>query len=215
MSIIDLARTHWRVCVQVRIGRVVFHIPYNGENYLMFRCRKCGWCCRNMKWGALLLTVGDVKRLSSRLGYGSISEFLDRECIYSTLYEREVYTFEGEPLSVTYRGWFLKRYDGETAETIVQPHSCRFQQENLCSIYEDRPMVCRKYPYAINWDCYAYLHACYAYTPQSRCRGFVKRKNLKRKWLSPWVKTLLEVAEEIEETTALGITIIEEVAGGK
>jgi len=198
--------------VLVRIGAVVFHIPHDGRSYLMFRCRKCGWCCKNMRWGSLLLTVGDIRRLRKALGYGSVSEFLDRECIYSEICEREVYPlFYPGSMKATYRGWFLKRWSGETSETVVEQHPCRFQHGRLCSIYESRPIVCRKYPYAISLDPYGLLHAFYAHIPGNKCRGFEERPHLKRKWLSPYVKILLQAAEEIRETEALHLTTIEEV----
>jgi len=114
--------------VPVKLGSVTFHIPYDGENYLLFKCAKCGSCCRGQRWEALLLTEGDVKRLSKRLGYSSMSKFLDEECIFAEVTEpKEVWPLIGRPpVKVRYTGFYLKRFDGENEETVLKPHACRF-----------------------------------------------------------------------------------------
>jgi len=199
--------------VPVRIDKVVFHIPFNGTNYLMFKCRRCGSCCRGQRWEALLLTMGDVKRLSKALGYSSMSEFLDRECVFMEVSEpKEVYPLiEGPPVKARYAGFYLKRFDGEDEETALKPHACRFvTEDNLCSIYEARPVVCRKFPYTTYRE-EGLTHAYYVNVPFSNCPGYREKRHLKRKWLTPWVKPLLEADREILESLQSGFFMITEI----
>jgi len=193
--------------VPVRIGEVVFHIPFNGTNYLMFKCRRCGSCCRGQRLEALLLTMGDVKRLSKALGYSSMSEFLDRECVFTEVGEpKEVYPLIGGPP-------VKARYAGFCEETVLKPHACRFvTEDNLCSIYEARPVVCRKFPYT-TYRVEGLTHAYYVDVPFSNCPGYREKRHLKRKWLAPWVKTLLEADREILESLQSGFFMITEVEG--
>ena len=199
--------------VPVRIGRMVFHIPFDGSNYLMFKCRKCGSCCRGQRWEALLLTEADVKRLSKALNYSSMSEFLDKECVYAEVTEpRQVYPLIGKPpVKATYVGFYLKRFDGENAETVLKPHACRFLTENnLCTIYEARPVVCRKFPYT-TYHQEGLTHAYYVNVPSSSCPGYREKRRLKKQWLTPWVKDLIEADREILGAVQSGFFMITEV----
>jgi len=199
--------------VKVRIGQVVFHIPYDGQNHLLFKCRRCGACCRGQRWEALLLTEGDVKRLSKALGYSSMSEFLDKECVHAEVTEpKEVYPLIGkQPLKATYAGFYLKRFEGENKETVLKPHACRFvTEDNLCSIYQARPVVCRKFPYTTYHDGDV-IHAYYVNVPFSACLGYREKRHLKRKWLAPLVKDFIQADKEIRESVQSGFFMVTEL----
>jgi len=199
--------------VPVRTGQVIFHVPYDGENYLLFKCRRCGYCCRGQRWEALLLTPGDVKRLSKRLNYSSMKEFLDKECVFTSVTEpKEVWPLMGRPsIKMKYAGFYLKRFDEENQETVLKPHACRFVTENnLCSIYEARPVVCRKFPYTTHYE-QGIVHAMYVDVPFSSCEGYRPKAHLKKQWLSPWVGLLMEADKEIAESVQTGFFMITEV----
>jgi len=201
---------------QARVGNMIFHIPHDGESYLMFKCRRCGFCCSNQKQGALLLTLGDMKRLAKALNYSGIKGFVDAECVWAEVTEpKEVYPLIGlPPVKVKYAGYFLKRFEGENEQTIEEPHRCRFlTAENLCSIYDVRPVVCRKFPYTVLMDDVGVYHAYYVDVPWSLCPGYRGKKHLKLKWLAGWVENLTQGYQEAVETVKnnlIQITSLEE-----
>jgi len=200
--------------VQYRIADMVFHIPFDGSNCLMFKCQKCGGCCRDQRWEALLLTEGDVKRLSKVLNYStSMSEFLDKECVFADVSEpKEVYPLIGmPPVKARYAGFYLKRFEGENEETVQKPHACRFvTEDNLCSIYEARPVVCRKFPYT-TFHKGGLTHAYYVNVPFSTCPGYREKHHLKKQWLTPWVKDLMEGDREILQSVQSGFFMVTQV----
>ena len=197
---------------RIRIGNVVFHIPFDGSKYLLFKCARCGSCCRGQRYLCLLLTYGDMKRLSRYMKYPSIEAFLKRECVLAEVNERDVYPIIGAPpVKASYIGYFLKRFKDENEETITKPHKCRFLTDrNLCSIYDARPMVCRKFPYTVIWDG-ELLHAYYVVTPWLKCMGYRAKPKIKRSWLSPYVKHLTQSFEETIETVSKGLMVITDV----
>jgi Fe-S-cluster containining protein len=200
--------------VPVQIGQMVFHVPHDGSNYLLFKCRKCGACCRGQRWEALLLTEGDVKRLTKALGYSSMKEFMDKECILAEVTEpKEVYPLiGGPPVKARYAGFYLKRFKGENRRTVLKPHACRFvTEDNLCSIYEARPIVCRRFPYTTYRNQQGLTDAYYVDVPFSTCQGYREKRHIKKQWLTPWVKDLLEGDREILESVQSGFFMITEM----
>ncbi len=95
-----------------------------------FSCRQCGSCCRETEPGSNLVMVGqeEISRImqSTGLSFEEIVEpYPDRICEG----DRD-YTF----------GWVLRRTgDG-----------CRFLHGSICQIYEDRPWICRTYPFMLD-----------------------------------------------------------------
>jgi len=99
-----------------------------------FRCSRCGDCCRGTGTDGSLVLLGreEVERLTRRLGlpleevaepYPDVVEFRGARCRL---------------------GWALRR-TGEGA--------CRFYDEvGGCSVYEDRPHLCRTYPFMLDGD---------------------------------------------------------------
>ena len=187
---------------QVRIANMVFHIPFNGESYLMFKCRRCGRCCNNQKQGALMLTLGDIRRLTKHFGYLGITKFLKAECVWAEVTEpKEVRALGLPPCSVKYASYYLKRFQEENESSIEKPHRCRFlTNANLCEIQEAKPVVCRKFPYSIAKDKASTYHAIYVDVPWSQCKGYREKKKVKTQWLTGWIKPLIDGAEEVYET---------------
>ena len=201
---------------QIRIANMIFHIPFNGENYLLFRCRHCGWCCNNQKQGALMLTLGDIKRLTKHFRYPGMTKFLEAECVWAEVTEpKEIYALGLPPCNVKYAGYYLKRFKGENEATIEKPHRCRFlTTDNLCQVQQVKPVVCRKFPYAIQKDRTGTYHAIYVDVPWSRCQGYREKRKVKLQWLTPWVKPLIDGAEEIYETLENNLMQITEIDYG-
>ena len=187
--------------VPLKIGDIVFHIPFDGSEYLLFKCAKCGFCCRSQRYGALLLTYGDIERLSKAFNNLSTKDFLEKECIRAQIQEKEVYpVLSGPPVAADYIGYFLKRFDGENKETIMKPYPCRFlTEDNLCSIYDVRPTVCKKFPYTV-YKTESLYHAYYVVTSQLECKGYRAKRKIKKKWLSEWAKPLIDGGNEVIET---------------
>ena len=199
-------RTYGRDRLQdmpVQVGPMTFHLPFNGCECLMFKCARCGWCCNNQKQGALMLTLGDIRRLTKRLGYPGMTKFLEAECVWTETREpKEVYLLSGDAYDVENAGYYLKRSADETEETIHQPRRCRFlTRDNLCEIQDAKLVVCRKFPYIVsNPDRRSTYHAYYADVYWSGCQGYRPKMKVKLPWLIPWVKPLIEGINEIYET---------------
>ncbi len=87
-----------------------------------FHCGQCGVCCRTQK--AVLLTLGDVFRISERLGIRP-GAFYRRYCMKSDrLNEQGLVRI------------YLKTEGG-----------CPFLKERQCSIHEFKPIVCARSPF--------------------------------------------------------------------
>ncbi|MCX7913550.1 MAG: YkgJ family cysteine cluster protein [Thermodesulfovibrionales bacterium] len=91
-----------------------------------FRCHK-GISCFNQccKMTDLLLTPYDILRLKNRLGISS-AEFLDK---YTTLHIDEVSSLPYVMLTM-----------------VGEEYKCPFVTSDGCSVYDDRPAICRYYP---------------------------------------------------------------------
>lgn len=196
----------------LRLGRVTFHIPYDPieKLYLQFRCVRCGGCCGNQPYSGLLLTLGDIQRLSGHMGL-SRKEFIERECVLAEVEEREVDAYPGMSMNATYIGYFLKRFPGETEETVTKPGRCRFLNgENLCEIHPVKPAPCRRFPY-LSYIQGEVFHAYYAKSEViGVCRGFVERKKIRRRWLKSWPDIIVNTTKEVIETVKAGLISIEE-----
>jgi len=195
---------------QVRVGNVVFHIPFDGKNYLLHKCRRCGSCCKGQLYNALMLTMGDIKRLSKLTKCGmSSSQFIERMCVFGTISEGQEIRlpFYPQPYRVEYIGCFLKRYPEENEKTLTKPHPCgHITDQNLCDIYESRPITCQKFPYT-TFHKDGLTHACYVDVPYSDCKGYFTRPNINKKNLSG-LSPLLEKADlEIKESFEQGLII--------
>lgn len=110
-----------------------------------FRCNRCGWCCRpdpefvidimgiQRPSNAISVFPGDVRNIVEATG-------LDRLDIV----EPDIYSGIGGEKTWAI-GWILKRTaDGSCAFFDVESKSC--------TIYEDRPLICRCYPFFLDSD---------------------------------------------------------------
>ena len=85
-------------------------------------CTACANCCRVATTG---VSERDIERLTRALGV-SEAEFIEK------------YTMEGDPLEDEKR---ILRRSGDAG--------CVFLEGNLCSVYEDRPDICRRFPHLV------------------------------------------------------------------
>jgi Fe-S-cluster containining protein len=95
--------------------------PFYAEG-LRFSCQRCSRCCRHTP-GFVFLSDKDVARMSRSLGIDS-DAFLSR-------YAREVAVGP------------MKRISLREKENI----DCIFWENDGCSIYQDRPLQCRSFPF--------------------------------------------------------------------
>lgn len=86
---------------------------------LRFECTKCGLCCRGQ--GRVEVSDAEIERLAKRQGL-SPEQF------------REVYTRKGRRGRIDLR-------DKKNADCIF------FKEGQGCTVYEDRPVQCRTYPF--------------------------------------------------------------------
>ena len=110
---------------------------------LGFSCLRCGECCRGED-NSVLVFPREVRRICAATGLAWLEVAGPPE-------EGEW----GRDGSFHTLEWRLKK-DGE---------SCRFFQEGRCSIYRDRPLLCRTYPFYL--DRGELMH--------SECRGLGER----------------------------------------
>jgi len=196
---------------QIRVGNVVFHLPFDGKDYLLHKCRRCGRCCKGQLYNALMLTMGDIIRLSKTTKCGmSPSQFIERMCIFGTINEGQEIRlpFYPQPYRIEYTACFLKRYPEESAESLTKPHPCRhITDQNLCDIYESRPVTCRKFPYT-TFHKDGLTHACYVDVPYSDCVGYFTRSNVNKKVFSRLASILEKGDVEIRESIEQGLIII-------
>lgn len=97
--------------------------PFYSEG-LYFSCKRCSVCCR-YDAGSVYLSENDVKKLLLRLN-------MDRESFIKT-YCRRVKDWKGKGL--------LSLKEKANYDCILW--------ENGCTVYEDRPLQCRTFPF---WD---------------------------------------------------------------
>jgi len=195
---------------QVRVGNVIFHIPFDGENYLLFKCRRCGRCCRGQLHNALMLTMGDIKRLSQTTKCGmSPSQFIEKMCVFATVSDGAIkLPFYQAYVDVEYTSVFLKRFPEETEKTVKQPHPCgHITDQNLCDIYKDRPITCQKFPYTTFHEL-GLTHVVYVDVPWSDCIGYFTRPEVNKKKLSSLARLLESADLEIRKSMEKKLIVI-------
>lgn len=90
-----------------------------------FDCTTCGNCCREL---VPTVTAEEVERLAVRLGV-SVETFHEQ-------YVERVATPDEDDVD-----------PGGPVQWRLRGRSCPFLKGNRCTVYEDRPTQCRKYPY--------------------------------------------------------------------
>lgn len=99
---------------------------------VLFHCRLCGGCCRNVK-DCIMLEPMDAYRLAQ--------------------YLRD----HGEPVAGTedvlaryaYPAWLADNFPVFLLNTVGTSDDCDFLKAGRCSVYEARPRVCRLYPFSV------------------------------------------------------------------
>ena len=112
-------------------SQLIFTYPEN----IRFRCSKCALCCGDTKekQRKILLLESDVKRISNYIGK-------DTGDFTKIISGREPYAY------------LMKKDNGGR---------CIFLEEKNCSIYTNRPLVCKFYPFElINLGAYRYSFIC-------------------------------------------------------
>ena len=157
----------------VRVGRVVFHIPYlDGHGaYVLWRCHwpDCHNCCERQ--GRLPLTSDDLITIGAGLKYSRTSEFVGRETVVATWDDGQ-----GGPAGprTVMTAVTLKRREGDTEDDDGTRVPCRFLDgEGACTLHPGRPGACHLYPFStwlVNEGGAARVHASYQITGD--CPGF-------------------------------------------
>lgn len=101
------------------------------KDWVPFRCRLCGSCCRNLR-GNLMPEQLDAYRLARFLRERGEVEFME-----------DFYT------KYTYPDMLEGFFPVFLINTVDPDDSCVFLKDGRCSVYEARPRVCRMYPFTV------------------------------------------------------------------
>lgn len=175
----------------IKVNQVVFHIPYL-KDLSLFLCWGCLWpkcsnCCK--KQGRLPLTIDDLLRISGKIGYTSVSEFIRDETYVASWNNDSETDSSNTQIISTLTMINLKRKGSELEEENGIPIACRFLDEKgSCNIHPDKPGVCWLYPF-FSWTQYKHnlisIHASYQLTGD--CPGF---------WLSDSLNNMQDILKE-------------------
>lgn len=107
--------------------------PVSPSEKFNFRCTQCGECCKHLRMAVMLESI-DAYRLAQHFyKKGTIRDIA------------EIWERYAEPIylnDMRYPVFFLK--------TVGQEESCIFLHNNLCSVQEAKPRICRLYPLSVN-----------------------------------------------------------------
>lgn len=95
------------------------------EKGLQFSCTRCSICCR-FEPGVVVLTKGDISRMSLELGL-SEEDFLKKYCRLRSIFKKSYVLIERENLD------------------------CIFWKDGGCLVYKNRPLQCSSFPF---WKSY-------------------------------------------------------------
>jgi hypothetical protein len=129
-----------------------------------FLCTRCTICCRDTptRTRRILLLEGEAQRINTLTG-------------------QAVLAF-AEPSQLEVRfPYEMKKADG----------CCIFLRENSCTIYEDRPLICRCYPFSLTKH-----ENIYAFHPTDECPGMKDGEKLGRQFFEDLLKLALERVEQ-------------------
>ena len=100
------------------------------KDWVPFRCRLCGNCCRNLRGNLMPEQIG-AYRLARFLRERGEVEYME------DFYTRYTYPDVLEDFFPVF-----------LINTVDPDDSCVFLKDGRCSVYEARPRVCRMYPFA-------------------------------------------------------------------
>lgn len=186
---------------QVKVGDVVFHIPFLSADgtYVLWKCYwpDCHNCCNRQ--GRLPLTSSDLITISRKLGYGKVSEFVKREANINTWEEKGP---SGNSIVMTMIN--LKRKPDETEAEDGTHIRCRFLDEKgSCGLHPSRPGVCYLYPFSSwleNERGRPRVHATFQFTGD--CPGFYTAKSVEemRGVLEEYSRTIYDYTMKSDRT---------------
>tara|TARA_A100001037_G_scaffold25215_2_gene20586 strand:- start:506 stop:1114 length:609 start_codon:yes stop_codon:yes gene_type:complete len=107
------------------------------EKFLNFRCTCCGNCCREP---IVLITDEDIRRIRKHTGQepSEIAAFYPPSEIEWGL---------DNP------GWIKINEDWRIMGLVRKEDGCQFLgEDDLCGIYDHRPVACRRYPFDVEFD---------------------------------------------------------------
>lgn len=107
------------------------------EKYLNFRCTCCGNCCREP---IVLITDEDIRRIRAFTGQApdEIADFYPPSEIEWGL---------DNP------GWIKLDTGWHIMGLVRKEDGCQYLgEDDLCGIYEHRPVTCRRYPFDVEFD---------------------------------------------------------------
>lgn len=107
---------------------------FDWRKYLKFRCTGCGNCCRDT---VVCLTDEDVRRIVDATGKSPM-EFV------RFFTEDEVQMAKKDPLWVRF-----DRGKGVMALRWHRGHCVFLDEQNLCTIYDHRPVTCHDHPFNV------------------------------------------------------------------
>jgi Fe-S-cluster containining protein len=134
---------------------------------LRFECQpECGRCCtRAVRDGSVFLEPEDIERLARRLS------------LSPRAFARE-YTVDE---------------DGEIALAMRDDGDCRFLDDGRCSVYRDRPLQCRTYPF-LPRDGFTPIESPYTWRyEQQFCPGIGKGRLYRKKEIEAIVRGRVDV----------------------
>ena len=110
-------------------GRMSDAVTVRPKDWVPFRCRLCGNCCRNLR-GNLMPEQIDIYRLARFLRERGEVEYME-----------DFYT------RYTYPDMLEGFFPVFLINTVDPDDSCVFLKDGRCSVYEARPRVCQLYPF--------------------------------------------------------------------
>lgn len=192
----------------VKVGQVIFHIPYiTGEKkFILWKCYwpDCHNCCERQ--GRLPLTSDDLITIGKGLKYQKTSDFVKNETLVATWMESGP-----SGSSVLMTSVNLKRKTDETESDDGTHIRCRFLDEKgACSMHPNRPGVCYLYPFSSwleNETGRARVHSTYQFTGD--CPGFFLEGSLDsmKATLKEYSNTIYDYTMKYTRTTREGFSL--------
>jgi Fe-S-cluster containining protein len=142
-------------------------LRFNYPSQIAFGCSKCGLCCGDTKKKTrhILLLNSDTDRIVS-------------------VSNRKISTFATETAGKQPYVYEMRKNP--------QNGKCVFLQQNHCSIYEVRPLICRFYPFEMSTN----ENGVYAFKATEECPGIIRlgKTGVGKKLDASYFRELLEVA---------------------
>ena len=145
-------------------SRLKGELILNYPRGVRFLCTRCTICCRDSPTRArrILLLEGEAQRISMLTGQAILS--------FAEPSQREIrFPYE------------MKKADGR----------CVFLRGESCTIYEDRPLLCRYYPFYLTRR-----ENIYTFNPTDECPGIGDGEELERQFFESLLRLALEKLEQ-------------------